>query len=157
MNKLLLWCFAVIMSCANGPSQSSQKTSDMQTKAEILVSESQGGADRSGFVMIRNQQELDEAVKKNFDAAGMERELESHYPKFPKNRKVVLYNLGTFNSGDHKITTIKNISVKNNVLYVEVPQYDSGGMAIYVMSNPWIIFTVPSEYQFNSVEIKSSK
>lgn len=157
MNKLLIWCFAVFMSCVNTPSQSPKKSSDMQANAEILISESQGGADHAGFVMIKNQQELEKIIKVNFGVAGLEREPKAQYPKFPKNRKVILYNSGTFNSGDHRITTIKSISVKNNVLYVEVPQYDSGGMAIHVMSNPWMIFTVPSEYQFNSVEIKSSK
>lgn len=154
MNKLLVWSFAIMMSCANTPSPTSQKSQSMQTSAEILVSESQGGTERPGFVILKNEQDLKEKVKENFRKAGME-ELPS--VKFPANKKIILYYSGTFNSGDHKITEIKNVSVKNNVLYVEVPKYESGGMAIQVMSNPWIIFAVPSNYQFNSVELKYSK
>lgn len=153
MNKLLVWCFAVFMSCANTPSKT-QKSQDMQANAEILISESQGGTDHSGFVMIKNGQELKEKIKQNFGKAGMN---EMPNVAFPAGKKVVLYYLGTFNSGDHKITEIKNISVKNNVLCVEVPQYISGGMEIQVISNPWMIFAVPSSYQFNSVELKYSK
>lgn len=126
----------------------------MQANAEILVSESQGGTDRSGFVVIKNEQELKEKVKQNFGKAGMN---EVPNVTFPANKKVILYYLGTFNSGDHTITEIKKVSVKNNVLYVEVPAYESGGMAIQVMSNPWMVFAVPSNYQFNSVELKYSK
>jgi hypothetical protein len=154
MNKLLVWCFAVFMSCANTPSKTSQKSQDMQTNAEILVSESQGGTDRPGFVMIKNEQELKERLRANFGKAGIE---EIPNVKFPVNKKVILYYSGTFNSGDHTINEIKNISVKNNVLYVEVPKYESGGMTIQVMSNPWMIFTVPAHYQSSSVELTYSK
>ena len=152
MNKLLMLLVALIMSCTNAVSQNSK---DMQTKGEILASETQGGADKAGFVIIKNQIELQNSITQNFKKSGMKPVME--VPVFPKNKKVVLYNLGTFNSGDHKISTIKSISVKNSVLYVEVPEYQSGGMAIQVMSNPWFVFSVPSDYQFTSVELKYSK
>lgn len=135
-----------------------QKTSNMQTKTEILASESQGGAGTSGFSIIKNEQEFQKALKGNSavlveggqDAAGQT-------PKFPTDKKVVLYNLGTFRSGDHRIAEIKNITVKDNVLQVEVPYVEHGDMEIQVISNPYVIFTVPSYYKFNSIEIKSSK
>ena len=127
----------------------------MQKKAEILVSESQGGGDEASFIIINNEKELQKSITGNSSVIDLD--AKTTYPKFPEDKKVILYNLGRFNSGDHKITQIKNISVKDNVLYVEVPQYESGGMAIQVMSNPWFIFTVPSDYQFTSVELKYSK
>lgn len=158
MNKLLVWCFTIFMSCANTPSTTSQKSQDMQANAEILMSESQGGTTRPGFVILKNEQEFQKAVKGgNFTIVEAGKEQSENYPDFPKNKKVILYNLGEFRSGDHKITEIKSISVKNNVLYVEVPQYNSGGMEIQVISKPWMIFAVPSHYQFNSVELKYSK
>ncbi|MBW7676511.1 hypothetical protein [Chryseobacterium chendengshani] len=152
MNKLLMLIVALIMSCTSAVSQNSK---DMQTKGEILASETQGGADQAGYKMIKDQTELKNIITQNFKKSGIQPIME--IPVFLKNKKVVLYNLGTFNSGDHKISTIKSISVKDNVLYVEVPEYQSGGMEIQVMSNPWFIFSVPSDYQFTSVELKYSK
>ena len=152
MNKLLILCFAIIMSCTNTTAKSS---TDMQTKGDILASESQGGTEQKSFKIIKDQQQLESEITKNFAASGMEPVMK--IPDFPKDKKLVLYNLGTFNSGDHKVSAIKSISMKDNVLYVEIPEYESGGMAIQVMSNPWFIFSVSSNYQFNSVELKYSK
>ncbi|WP_445432560.1 hypothetical protein [Chryseobacterium indoltheticum] len=123
-------------------------------KHEILASESNGGSQNVGFEIIKNQEHLKNKITENFASAGMEPIMD--IPSFPKDKKVVLYNLGRFNSGDHKIQEIKNISVKDNVLYVEVPMRESGGMQIQVLSNPWFIFSVPSNYQFTSVQLKPS-
>ncbi|SIQ90460.1 hypothetical protein SAMN05880574_13219 [Chryseobacterium sp. RU37D] len=152
MKRLLILCVATIMSCTSTPPQ---KSPDMQKNAEILVSETQGGSDEANFIIIKNEQELQKVIKGNSRVIDLDKG--SVYAKFPINRKVVLYNQGSFSSGDHKVTQIKNILVKNNVLYVEVPQHESGGMEIQVISNPWFIFTVPSDYQFTSVQLKYSK
>ncbi|MFL9834279.1 hypothetical protein [Chryseobacterium terrae] len=155
MNKLLILCFAIIMSCT---STTAQKSKDMQNKAEIIKSESQGGTEQAGFVIIKNEQEFQNIIKsKQRTFVVEENESVVKYPEFPVDKKVILYDLGRFNSGDHTIREIKSISVKDNVLYVEVPMYESGGMEIQVLSNPWFIFTVPSNLQFNSVQLKSSK
>lgn len=156
MNKLLIFCFATIMSCT---STTATKSEDMQNKSEIIKSESQGGAEQSGFVIIKNEKEFQEAIKSKQGTSLVEvgNEPVAKYPAFPVDKKVILYNLGSFRSGDHTIREIKNISVKDNVLYVEVPMYESGGMEIQMLSNPWFIFTVPSNYQFTSVQLKSSK
>lgn len=162
MNKLLIGFLALSISCTSAVSQtgqSSKKSEQMQKKGEILVSESQGGTDQPGFTIIKDEQELQKSVKGgNSNLIGeVGKEPTINYPKFPKDKKVVLYNLGMFRSGDHRIAEIKSVSVKDNILYVEVPFVESGGMEIQVISNPWIIFTVPSDYQFNSVELKYSK
>ncbi|MCY0976950.1 hypothetical protein PGH12_07280 [Chryseobacterium wangxinyae] len=152
MNKLLMLLLALIMSCTNA---SSQKSGDMQKKGEILASESQGGAEKAGFKIIKDQTEIKSTITENFGRAGMQPVME--IPVFRKDKKFVLYNLGTFNSGEHKVSEIRSISVKDNVLFVEIPEYQSGGMEIQVMSNPWFIFSVPSNFQFTSVELKYSK
>jgi len=141
-----------MMSCT---STTANKAEDMQTKGEILISQSQGGTDKAGFKVIKDQNQLEKEITANFAAAGIEPLIE--IPNFPKDSKVVLYNLGRFNSGDHTIKEIKSISVKDDVLYVEVPMYESGGMEIQVMSNPWFIFTVPSSYKFSLVQLKPTK
>lgn len=151
MNKLVIACFAIIMSCTSV----FHKSRDMQENSNILISESQGGADKPGFTILKNETEFQKAVKGSFGLVDVEKE--PAYPKFPKDKKVVLYNLGTFRAGEHRITEIKNVSIKDNILYVEVPYIESGEMEIQMISNPWMIFTVPSDYQFNSVELKYSK
>lgn len=152
MNKLLMLFLALVMSCTNSMSTNSKNT---LAEGEILASESHGGADEAGFQIIRDQSELKNIITANFSKSGMEPVMK--VPVIQNDKKIVLYNLETFNSGDHKVAMIKSISVKDNILYVEVPEYQSGGMAIQVMSNPWFIFSVPSNYEFNSVELKYSK
>lgn len=155
MKKLLIVCWASLIGCTSTPSQ---KTSDMQTSPQILASESQGGTGKVEFSILKNEQEFQKALKGNsavIISDGSQSAVET--PKFPKDKKVVLYNLGTFRAGDHRITEIKKISVKDNVLQIEVPYVEHGGMEIQVISNPYVIFAVPSNYNFNAIEIKSSK
>ncbi|MGG5210146.1 hypothetical protein ACQWU4_14565 [Chryseobacterium sp. MIQD13] len=154
MKRLLVLSTAILMNCTAIPSQ---RASDMPGNAELLVSESQGGTDEAGFTIIKNEKEFRNAIKGSFGLIGLKKEPSVNYPDFPRNKKVVMYHMGTFRSGSHRITSIKNASVKNNVLYVEVPAERSGGMEIQVLSNPWFIFAVPSDYQFTSVELKYSK
>ncbi|WP_160138436.1 hypothetical protein [Chryseobacterium sp. c4a] len=158
MKSLLMACTAILMSCASTTS-SSQKMPDMQQKAELLVSNSQGGTELPGFRIIKDEKEYLALGKGSFELVEEGKAPIANYPKFPKDKKVVLYNLGGFRSGSHTINEIKGVSVKNNILYVEVPDRMStpGGMEIQVLSNPWFIFTVPTDYQFTSVELKYSK
>ncbi len=155
MKSPLIACAVIFMSCA---STSSQKSSAMQANAELLVSENQRGTDAPGFKIIKDEKDFRNIISGSFGISELGKESYIKYPQFPKNKKVVLYNLGTFRSGSHKIEEIKNVSVKNQILYVEVPAGEpSGGMEIQVISSPWFIFTVPADYQFTSVELKYSK
>ncbi|QPQ50489.1 protease complex subunit PrcB family protein [Chryseobacterium indologenes] len=154
MKRLLIVFSAIIMSCTNVPSQ---KSSSMQNNAELLASESQGGTKQPGFRIIKDETDFRNVMKAGFQLVEEGKE-SSHSPEFPKNKKVIVYNLGSFRSGSHKISQIKSISVKNNVLYVEVPAGPpSGGMEIQMISNPWFMFAVPADFQFTSVELKYSK
>lgn len=152
MKRLLILCFAILVSCTN---TTAQKSGNMQNKSEILATQSNGGSEKAGFKIIKDQEQLRKEITDNYALAGMQPVME--IPDFPKNKKVILYNLGRFNSGDHTIREIKSISVKENVLYVEVPMYESGGMEIQVLSNPWFIFSVPSSYKFTSVQLNPTK
>lgn len=155
MKSLLIACTVIFMSCA---STSSQKPSAMQGNTELLVSESQGGTDMPGFRIINDEKDFRNSIRGSFGIEDLGKESYIKYPQFPKNKKVVLYNLGTFRSGSHKIEEVKSVSVKNQILYVEVPAGEpSGGMEIQEISSPWFIFTVPADYKFTSVELKYSK
>lgn len=155
MKSLLFALMVILMSCVSVPAQ---KGSSVQNKAELLVSESQGGTDQPGFKIIKDEKDFHNTIKVGFGWADFGKEPAINYPKFPKNKKVVVYNLGSFRSGSHRVTEIRNVFVKDHILYVEVPGGEpSGGMEIQVISNPWIIFAVPADYQFTSVELKYSK
>jgi len=156
MNKLLILCFAIMMSCTG---TTAQKSEAMQKKGEIIMSESQGGTDLPAFKILKNQKELEASIKEKQGLSLVETGSEpvAKYPEFPANGTLVLYEMGRFNSGDHTIREIKSLSVQDNVLYVEVPMYESGGMEIQVLSNPWFIFTVPASYKFTSVQLKPTK
>ncbi|MGL6125528.1 hypothetical protein [Chryseobacterium artocarpi] len=157
MKSLLFACAAILMSCAS--TSSSQKSSDMQKNAELLVSQNQGGANENGFRIIKDEKEYLAAANSGFQLVEEGKNPADNYPKFPKDKKVILYNLGSFRSGSHAINEIKNVFVKDNVLFVEVPNKESisGGMEIQVLSSPWFIFAVPANYQFTSVQLKYSK
>lgn len=158
MKSLLIAFTAILMSCASTTRSSQQKLSDMQQKAELLVTNSQGGAEQPGFRIIKDEKEYLALGKVGFQLVEEGKDAAANYPKFPKDKKVVVYNQGSFRSGSHTINEIKGVSVKNNVLYVEVPAGEpSGGMEIQVISNPWFVFAVPANYQFTSVELKYSK
>ncbi|ROI03196.1 hypothetical protein EGI16_11530 [Chryseobacterium sp. G0240] len=155
MKSLLIVFTAILMSCT---STSIQTSAGMQNNAEIIVSEAQGGTDQVSFRIIKDEKDFRNTIRGSFGLVELGKESYVKYPKFPTDKKVVLYNLGSFRSGSHTIKEIKGISVKNNVLYVEVPAgAPPGGMEIQVLSNPWFIFTVPADYQFTSVELKYSK
>lgn len=155
MKSLIIACAVLFMGCAG---TSSQKFSAMHENTDLLVSENQGGADAPGFKIIKDEKDFRNIISGSFGISEPGKESYIKYPQFPKNKKVVLYNLGSFRSGSHKIEEIKNISVKNQILYVEVPAGEpSGGMEIQMISSPWIIFTVPADYKFTSVELKYSK
>lgn len=155
MNKLLVLCFAMILSCTNAVSQ---KSTNGQQKGEILASESQGGTGTVGFKIIKNAEEYAKIFENdNLVIVAEGEKAAQKYPAFPSDKKVILYNLGNFNSGNHRISEIKSLSVKDNTLMIEVPAYQSGGMEIQMISNPWFIIAVPSNFQFNSVELLYSK
>ncbi|WP_312076536.1 hypothetical protein [Chryseobacterium sp.] len=150
MKKLLFLCLAFIVSCKT--SVSDQSSADL--KPQILTTSSQGGAESEGFVIIKDQQQLlSEIAKRTTENDGDKQ----GYPPISSKNKIIIYDLGSFNSGDHRITEIKKASVSNNVLTLDVPEYKSGGMEIMMISKPWILVSVPTDKTFSSVKITYSK
>ena len=150
MNKLLFLCLAFILSCKTSvldkPSQ--------DLKPRILITSSQGGAESEGFVIVKDQQKLlAEIAKRNTVEDGDKQ----GYPAITDKNKIVIYDLGSFNSGDHRITEIKKASVENNVLTLDVPEYKSGGMEVMMISNPWVLVSLPTDMPFSTVKISYSK
>ena len=141
----LITFLSLLITCASGQINSEG--------VRLLHSENNGGTGNNDFQIIHNQKELNLVISKNttqFQVAGKETE---NNITFPKNSKVVLYNLGVFRSGDHTVTEIVNAEVKNKTLYLKLKtSYIPGKMQIQVISKPWIVFSVPSNYDFNSIK-----
>ncbi len=160
MSLFLGSCTAIVSK--QNANNSAEINSEMQQSTEILGASSQGGSGDISFKILNTQEEFSKAyinanrtlsvISDTPDTPKMK------LPLLPIGKKAVLYNLGNFRAGDHTIQEIKNISVKSGVLYVEVPQkQNEGGMEIQVLSQPWVIFTIPSNYKFNSIQLKYSK
>ena len=140
-------------------SVSSQQNSQKMSEDVILYTNTQGGTEKQGFRLIYDEKMLQKEIKERMLSFSPESEADLVYPKFPTNKKVVCFDLGQRNSGDYSIKKINKTWVKDKTLYLEVPMSESmkGGMQIQVMSYPWVIFSVPSNDDFNKVEITYSK
>lgn len=150
MNKFLFLCLSFILSCKT--SVSDKLSQDL--KPRILFTSSQGGAESEGFLIIKNQQQLLAEIAKR---STVEDGMKSGYPAITDKNKIVIYDLGTFNSGDRRITEIKKASVKNNILKLEIPEYKASVMEMMMISNPWMVVSVPTDQSFTSVKITYSK
>lgn len=161
MSKIFLVLFSfLMMSCTT---TSSQTTNNKQMSSTIITTESQGGTGDNSFKVLATQEDLTKAIKdrnhlNNIISDTPNGDDRVAFPKFPAGKKAVLLNLGSFRSGDHTIQQIKSVSVTNNTLIVEVPQRDNaGGMEIQVLSKPWVIFTIPTDFKFSAVQLKYTK
>lgn len=131
-------------------------------KEFIFYSEFNGGETKSGFHFIKNQTELDQFLGAN-ELLAKGQEASENKIKYPKNQKVVLYNLGEFRSGNHQPKGITKIKLHQKTLEVflksekkERPNSDLfySKSEIQVISTPWMIFSVPKNFNFNNIVIK---
>ncbi|WKS96048.1 hypothetical protein [Riemerella columbina] len=118
-----------------------------------------GGSQQRGFKILNNQTELNQAIQGN--QMVLQDGLSSAEPqlKFPEHQKVILFNLGEFRSGDHQPKGIESTQVVDGVLEVKIKksppsQSPDREMAIQVISTPYMIFSVPENYEFKNVILK---
>ena len=150
MKKFLFLFLAFIVSCKTNVSN--QSSPDLQP--QILITASQGGAESEGFVIIKDQKQLENEIARR---STVENNSIPAYDAVSAEYKLVIYDLGSFKSGDHRITEIKKASVSNNILTLEVPEYKSDGMEMMIISNPWLLISIPAKQSFTSVKLTYSK
>lgn len=127
----------------------------------IFYSEFNGGESEEEYSILKNQEELDRFLGDNGNLADEEKIINKI--KFPKNQKLIIYHLGEFRSGDHQPRGIEKIKINGNTMEVflksEKKENKSSNFwdsepQIMVVSRPWMIFSVPKNFNFNNIVIK---
>lgn len=130
-----------------------------QNEARLLFSETDGATGKEGFEQIKNQKQLRDVIKSNYPyktPGGKDDYLEKSIPDFPKNAKVFLYRFPQQRSGSLKVEKITNAYVQDETLYIGVSRKRSEGqMQMQVISNPWMVFSVPEKYNFHKIIVTS--
>lgn len=135
---------------------SSSETLKFNQEQELFISEFSGGSKERGFKILNSEQEFRMEYSRLKSGEVLSKDIS--IPKFPDNQKVVLYQLGEFRSGDHRVLGIDSLKIENNLLevYIKRNEVKPGRdmMQIQVVTTPWIMFSVPKDYQFNKVELR---
>lgn len=136
-------------------SQNSNAKSEeiIYSSESFFYSNENGGTLRPSFSIIKNQNEFNEIISKD------------NNPKFefPKNQKVIKYNLGEFRAGDHTLKKINRFKINNNTLEIFVQSNTpkrkrkldelENEISVQVVTRPYIIFSVPMELKFNNIKL----
>lgn len=138
------------------PKQNIDKPQQMEVTPDhqLFISGFSGGSGVRGYKIINTEQEY-HAVMRQYQPS---EKLSAEPRSFPNDQKVILYNLGEYRSGDHKVTGIESMRVEGDILKVYTtpkPQNPQpGDMQIQVVTQPWFIFSVPKDLKFNEIEVK---
>lgn len=147
----LLFAFSMLQMC------NCQKSTVYQPKDHLFISGFDGGTGVKGYQIINTEKEYQKILNDyNTVFSSDPNEIPKH-PKFPKDKKIIVYNLGNFRSGSHQPQKIEKIILNQDILEVYLPKNPSQGkgeMQIQVISSPWMIFSVPTHYQFKEIQIK---
>lgn len=144
-----------IMKCA--PKTTAVSTQNKMTQSQEVPSQNQlfisgfsGGAQDRSYKIITNEKEFDEVLRKVQASDKL-----SAKSQFPAGQIVILYNMGEYRSGDHRVKGIDSVRVENDVLKVFTKRNNQNSeMAIQALSTPWFIFSVSKDLKFNQIEVK---
>lgn len=162
MKKLFLITFLSIFSLTFAQKKKCmEKEITFSEREYIFYSEFNGGESEEGYSILKNQEELDRFLGDNGNLADEEKIINKI--KFPKNQKLIIYHLGEFRSGDHQPRGIEKIKINGNTMEVFLKSekkenkssdfWDSEPQ-IMVVSRPWMILSVPKNFNFNNIVIK---
>jgi len=110
--------------------------------------------------LIKNQEELDKALLGEGTFIIDIENTDNHKIKFPKNRKVIKYNLGEFRSGSHTPEKLDAYRVNGETLelFIKKGKFEKEHetdleFSIQVVTRPYIIFSVPKKVEFKKISI----
>lgn len=163
MKKLFLGIFLSIFSLtfAQKKKKCMRQEIIFSEKDYIFYSEFNGGEKEQGFAILKNQEELNHFLGKN-EILSIEGEKVNEKIKFPKNQKVIIYHLGEFRSGDHQPRGIEKIKMNGKTMEIflksekkqsKSSDFWSSEPQIMVVSRPWMIFSVPQNFNFDNIAI----
>lgn len=123
-------------------------------KGSLLLSSNYGGWEKKGYTIITQQEDLDKIIENSNENTN---ENPDHSMDqnilIPKQSKVLFYNFGQFNSGNHQPKILSNIQLKDQKLLIDVVFFKVSKHQTSMIANPWMLVVIPEKYEFNNVVI----
>lgn len=156
---ILIGFMSIFTSCFSQKNVKNDTKISFSAKKDIFYSNQNGGALYPSFSLIKNQEELDKAMLGEgtfiIDNENTDKKI-----TFPKNRKVIKYNLGEFRSGSHTPEKLDAYRVNGETLelFIKKGKFEKEHetdleFSIQVVTKPYIIFSVPKKIEFKKISI----
>lgn len=157
---ILIGFMSIFTSCLSQKNVKNDTKISFSAKKDIFYSNQNGGALYPSFSLIKNQEELDKAMLGEGTFIIDNENTDNQKIIFPKNRKVIKYNLGEFRSGSHTPEKLDAYRVNGETLELFIKkgkfekEYETDlEFSIQVVTRPYIIFSVPKKIEFKKISI----
>ena len=157
---ILIGFMSIFTSCLSQKNVKNDTKISFSAKNDIFYSNQNGGTLYPSFSLIKNQEELDKAMLGEGTFIIDNENTDNQKITFPKNRKVIKYNLGEFRSGSHTPEKLDAYRVNGETLELFIKkgkfekEYETDlEFSIQVVTRPYIIFSVPKKIEFKKISI----
>lgn len=157
---ILIGFMSIFTSCLSQKNVKNDTKISFSVKKDIFYSNQNGGALYPSFSLIKNQEELDKAMLGEGTFIIDNENTDNQKIIFPKNRKVIKYNLGEFRSGSHTPEKLDAYRVNGETLelFIKKEKFEKEHetdleFSIQVVTRPYIIFSVPKKIEFKKISI----
>ena len=157
---ILIGFMSIFTSCLSQKNVKNDTKISFSAKKDIFYSNQNGGALYPSFSLIKNQEELDKAMLGEGTFIIDNENTDNQKITFPKNRKVIKYNLGEFRSGSHTPEKLDAYRVNGETLelFIKKGKFEKEHetdlvFSIQVVTRPYIIFSVPKKIEFKKISI----
>jgi len=157
---ILIGFISIFTSCLSQKNVKNDTKISFSAKKDIFYSNQNGGALYPSFSLIKNQEELDKAMLGEGTFIIDNENTDNQKITFPKNRKVIKYNLGEFRSGSHTPEKLDAYRVNGETLelFIKKGKFEKERetdleFSIQVVTKPYIIFSVPKKIEFKKISI----
>lgn len=161
LKPLAFLLFTLILSCK----AQQNDLQEMKKSPGFFMSQWTGGNQDQGFVILKNNKDLTRFIngqggtgKVVIARSSDESEPIKKY-KIPRGQVVVFYSFGMKRSGQFTAKGIDSLKLKNKILELfltkerESPQQGGFEPKIQVISYPWMAFSIPETWKFDSIQI----
>ena len=157
---ILIGFMSIFTSCLSQKNVKNDTKISFSMKKDIFYSNQNGGTLYPSFSLIKNQEELDKAMLGEGTFIIDNENTDNQKITFPKNRKVIKYNLGEFRSGSHTLEKLDAYRVNGETLelFIKKGKFEKEHETdlefnIQIVTRPYIIFSVPKKIEFKKISI----
>ena len=144
---ILIGFMSIFTSCFSQKNVKNDAKTSFSTEKDIFYSNQNGGA-------------LDKALLGEGTFIISDENTDNQKITFPKNRKVIKYNLGEFRSGSHTPEKLDSYRVNGETLelFIKKGKFEKEHetdleFSIQVVTRTYIIFSVPKKIEFKKISI----